>query len=231
MMLVLEPEATTPARPGGRRRLLLLVVPIVALVIASNVGDALTTTWADRHPLALVMLNARNRVLILTTNQLDAGSYYVAATFRLLLSDPLFFLLGMWYGDAAVRWAERKSPSYGGMLRTFERWFGRASYPLVFIAPNNFICLFAGAAGMRVSVFVVLNVTGTLARLYAIRWLGDAFQRPIDAVLHFFARYRLLLLVLSVAFVAFTVWNDSRRGRGDLDAALELESELEGEEE
>jgi membrane protein DedA with SNARE-associated domain len=231
MMLVLEPEANLPARPGGRRRLLLLVVPIVALVIASNVGDALTTTWADRHPLALVMLNARNRVLILTTNQLDAGSYYVAATFRLLLSDPLFFLLGMWYGDAAVRWAERKSPSYGGMLRTFERWFGRASYPLVFIAPNNFIRLFAGAAGMRVSVFVVLNVTGTLARLYAIRWLGDAFQRPIDAVLHFFARYRLLLLVLSVAFVAFTVWNDSRRGRGDLDAALELESELEGEEE
>jgi membrane protein DedA with SNARE-associated domain len=230
-MLVLEPEATTPARPGGRRRLLMLVVPIVALVIASNVGDALTTTWADRHPLALVMLNARNRVLILTTNQLDAVPYYVVATIRLLLSDPLFFLLGMWYGDAAVRWAERKSPSYGGMLRTFERWFGRASYPLVFIAPNNFVCLFAGAAGMRVSIFVVLNVTGTLVRLYAIRWLGDAFQRPIDAVLHFFARYRLILLLLSIALVALTVWNDSRKGRGDLEAALELESELEGDEE
>mgnify|MGYP006193657243 CR=1 FL=1 len=35
----------------------------------------------------------------------------------------------------------------------WERWFGKAAYPLVFIAPNNFICLFAGAAGMRIGWF------------------------------------------------------------------------------
>jgi membrane protein DedA with SNARE-associated domain len=137
----------------------------------------------------------------------------------------------MWYGDAAVRWAERKSPSYGGMLRTFERLFSKASYPLVFLAPNNFICLFAGASGMRLGVFAVLNVSGTLARLYAIRWLGDAFQRPIDDVLHFFARYRLALLALSVAIFALTVWNDRRKGKSEIGALRELESELTDDEE
>src|SRR5438105_12424822 len=99
------PDSGT-ARPGGwrpsRTQLALVVAPIVALVAAAYVGDALTTTWADRHPLLLVMLNARNRVLVLTTNQLDAFSYYLVATLRLLASDPLFYLLGRWYGAAMV---------------------------------------------------------------------------------------------------------------------------------
>ena len=47
-------------------------------------------------------MNARNRNLILVTNQLDAVSYYVVGTLRLLLSDPLFFLIGYWYGDTAL---------------------------------------------------------------------------------------------------------------------------------
>ena len=30
---------------------------------------------------------------------------------------------------------------------------GKASYPLILIAPNNYICLFAGASGMRIGSF------------------------------------------------------------------------------
>ena len=40
------PERAKPSRP----QLVLVVTPIVALVIAAYVGDALTTTWADKHP-------------------------------------------------------------------------------------------------------------------------------------------------------------------------------------
>ena len=92
-------------------------------------------------------MNARNRNLILVTNQLDAVSYYVVATVRLLLSDPLFFLIGYWYGDTALTWMEQRTKTYGSMLRQWERWFHKAAYPLVFIAPNNVICLFAGRGG------------------------------------------------------------------------------------
>ncbi|MGH9002116.1 MAG: DedA family protein, partial [Acidimicrobiia bacterium] len=183
---------------------------------------ALTTSWADRHPLALTLLNARSRVLVLTTNQLDAWSYYLAAGARLLLSDPLFYLLGYWYGDGALQWVERRSKSFGEQVRLYEKAFAKAAYPLVVLAPNPWICLFAGAAGMRLPVFFTLNITGTMARLYFIRRVGEAFEAPIGSVLEFFARYRLPLLVLSVALVAFVIWSDRRSEKSEIGALMEL---------
>lgn len=217
------PDETAPAgRRPSRRQLLLVVGPIVALVVMAYVGDALTTTWADRHPLALTLLNARSRVLVLTTNQLDAWSYYLAAGARLLISDPLFYLLGYWYGDGALLWVERRSKSFGEQVRLYERAFSKAAYPLVVVAPNPWICLFAGASGMRVGVFFGLNITGTLGRLYLIRRLGEAFEEPIGSVLDFFARYRWPLLVASVVLVLFVVWSDRRSEKSEIGALMEL---------
>lgn len=210
-----------PEKPS-RKKLALVVTPIVALIVAAYVGDALTTTWADRHPLLLVLLNARSRILVLTTNQLSAVSYYVAGTLRLLSSDPLFFLLGRWYGDAMVVWVEKRSKTFGEQIRLYERGFTRAAYPLVFIAPNAYICLFAGAAAMPVPSFFAVNIAGTAARLYLIRWLGEAFDAPIRAVLRFFNRYQIPLLVLSVALVVYVIWNDRRQGKDEIGSMLEL---------
>jgi membrane protein DedA with SNARE-associated domain len=204
----------------------LVVGALVGLVVASYVGDLLTTTWADRHPLALISLNSRNRILVLTTNRLDALSYYGVASLRLLASDPLFFLLGTWYGDAAIRWVERRWASQGEVLRWVERAFGRASYPLVFLAPNNAICLLAGASGMPVAVFLALNLSGTVARLYAIRVLGATFESPIEDLLGFFGRHRIPLLAASAVLVLLSVVADRRRGRSEIEAIRQLEDEL-----
>ena len=59
-----------------------LVAPIIVLVICAQTGDALTTTWADEHPLLLIMLNARSRILVLVTNQLDAPTFYLVGAAR-----------------------------------------------------------------------------------------------------------------------------------------------------
>ena len=104
-------------------------------------------------------------MLALTTNQLDAWSYYSIASARLLASDPLFYLLGLWYGDSAITWMEKRTQTWGQMLRQLEGWFSKAAYPIVFLAPNNYICMFAGASGMRPSLFIGLNVAGILAAL------------------------------------------------------------------
>jgi len=225
------PLDVPPRHPVGRRRLVMLIVPIVGLIIASNVGDALATTLATTNPLALVALNARNRNLVLVTNELDALSYYAVATARLLISDPLFFLLGYWYGDAAVTWMEKRTRTWGSTMRQIERWFGKAAYPLVFIAPNNVICLMAGAAGMSVAGFMLTNLAGTLVRLYLIRRLGEAFEAPIEDLLGFLAEYRIPLLVLSVVLVAATSLFEVRRGEGELEAVLHLDDDLEPGEE
>lgn len=219
-------EAGTRPRPS-RAKLAAVIVPIIGLIVATNVGDALTTSWADKHPLALIALNSRNRVLVLTTNQLDPLSYYVVAGLRLLAADPLFFLLGIWYGESAIAWIERKSPTYGELVRRAESGFGKAAYPLVLVAPNQWICLLAGAAGMSVPIFFALNILGTAGRLYLIRVLGATFEAPIDDLLGFFKDYRLPLFVASVLLVALAAWNEFRRGKGDIGALRDLEHELE----
>lgn len=215
-------ETERPARPPNRKRLALVVAPIVGLIIAAYVGDALTTTLARDHPLLLVLLNARSRILVLTTNQLDTISYYLAAGGRLLASDPLFYLLGRWYGDAMIVWVEKRSKTFGEQIRLYERAFAKAAYPLVFIMPNPYICLFAGASGMKIGSFFTLNIAGTVARLYLIRRLGEAFDEPIQSVLRFFADYRLPLFVISVALVVFIVWNDRRQGKDEISSMLDL---------
>ncbi|MET0149741.1 MAG: hypothetical protein ABWZ14_08130 [Acidimicrobiales bacterium] len=212
--------------PPSRARLWLVLGPLVILVIAAQVGDAFAPTLAVEHPLTLITLNARNRNLILVTNSLDAVSFYTVGFLRLLASDPLFYILGFWYGDAGVQWVEKRSSSFGNLLRTWEWMFQKAAWPLVAIAPNNFICLFAGAAGMTPAVFLTLNVIGTAVRLYLIRVLGEAFEKPIQAVLDFIADYRLPLTAVTVAIVVITVIADRRSGKGELTAIASIEDEL-----
>jgi membrane protein DedA with SNARE-associated domain len=222
-----DDDATAPARPRpSRRTLTMIVTPIIVLVVASWIGDASAAYLVDHHPLWLMALNARNRNLLLVTNYVDTIPYYLVGTLRLLLSDPLFYLLGYLYGDAGVKWMEAKAPTYGKLMRSAERFFSIATYPLVFLAPNNFICLFAGAAGMSIPVFLVLNVSGTIVRLYVLRVTGDIFDEPIQNVLDFIRDYRIPLIILSVLLVLLSIWNESRQGGGEIEALTHIDDEL-----
>jgi membrane protein DedA with SNARE-associated domain len=226
---------TTGHRPGRRRpskrTLSLIVTPIIVLVICGWIGDASAPYLVDHHPLWLIALNARNRNLVLVVNHVDALPYYVVGTVRLLLSDPLFYLLGYLYGDSAIRWMEKQAPTYGRVMRGAERWFGVAAYPLVFIAPNNFICLFAGASGMSIPLFLILNISGTIARLWIIQVVGNIFDEPIDNLIQFIRDYRIPLLILSFGLVALTVWSERRHGQTEIEALAHLEESLEATDE
>jgi len=228
-----DPDATShdppaaPARRGPSRRAVMLVgFPLAALVVMSNVGDALAPTLVDTHPAWLIALNARNRNLALVSNYLDAWTFYGIGIVRLLISDPLFFLLGYWYGDAAVKWMERRTKTWGQILRQFEGWFGKAAYPIIFIAPNNIFCLFAGASGMPVRAFVALNVSGTVFRLWLIRRFGEAFESPIDDFVGWIGDNRLILTAISVGTVLALVVLEARRGETEVTALTHLDDEL-----
>jgi membrane protein DedA with SNARE-associated domain len=220
--------ADRPQREPDKRTLTLLIVPIIAFTVISTIGDALATTLVDTHPLWLISMNARNRNLILATNQLDAWSYYSVATIRLLLSDPVYFLLGYWYGDTALKWIEKRTKTIGEGFRMWEGWFRRASYLFVFAAPNPYVCVFAGAASMSVGGFFAANILGTVARLYLIRRLGESFEAPIDDVLDFIKDYRIPLLIISVLLVGLMALLELRKGNGEIDALLHLEDDLLG---
>ena len=221
------PDAAPPDRRPPRWAVTLVAVPLVGMIVASNIGDAAAPDLVVSHPALLLALNARNRNLVLVTNQLDAVTYYGIGLARLVASDPLFFLLGWWYGDAAVTWMEKRTRTWGKTLRAAEGWFHKAAYPLLFVAPNQYICLFAGAAGIPVAAFLAVNVSGTLVRLYLVRRFGDAFEGPIDDVVAWIGDHRVPLLVVTVGVVLLSLALEAKKGETEVTALAHLDDELE----
>lgn len=202
---------------------------IAFAVVLGYVGDALWGSLVDRHPLALILLNAKPRYLVLTVNDLDWWTYYPVALVRLLATKPLVWLVGAWYGDRAVLWAERRSARGAGLIRWAERHFGRWGWVAVSITSNNLMCLLAGSTGFSLAWFMVLAVLGTLVRLWLIAVVGDVFSDVIDDVIGFVGDHRATVLVLSVAVVVGGLWWQRRSGTSQLDDLQSLEDALEAD--
>ena len=209
----------------------LLLTPIVVLTVVGFVADALAPALIDKRPLLQIFLNPRNRYLVLAAPQVDPLPFFVVGFVRLVLTDPLFYLLGWRYGDAALRWMERKlgEDRETGMVAMGERLFAKASYVVLVVAPNWWVCMLAGATGMRPRVFVPLNVAGTIGRLALIWWAGDVFEDQLDSILDFISRYRWWLLGISIVLVGIQVVRGRRRGSLEFESVREIESEFEEE--
>ena len=149
------------------------------------------------------MMEARNRNLILA-RAVDFVPFLVVATVRRTLSDPLYYLLGWYYGDAAVRWLEVKA-GMGSYARMMERIFRKASYPAVFLFPGAVVCALAGVVGMRFPVFLALNLAGTITAVLALKQFGDIFATPVEAVVGFFDRHLVATTAASVALVVLSI--------------------------
>jgi membrane protein DedA with SNARE-associated domain len=212
-----QPEGPTrPAEPPrpvpSRQQLWLVVAGIAALFLMNQVGNIVGPSWVNAHPLGLLVLTGLLRWQILAVNQIDPVWLFVlVGGARLLVADPLFYLLGYWYGDSAFVWIERRSTAMGDGARKLSEYFGYVSWPLVVIMPNNPVCVLAGVNRMKPVVFASLNVAGTLGRLLLIIWLGQKLQDPIDAVLDFIKEYRWYLIGLSIPVVGISVWREASR--------------------
>jgi len=218
---------TSGRRRPSRRTITLISIPMLTLWAMSLIGQALSPDLVHDHPAWLLALNPQIRYMVLVSNQLDAPTYYGVGMLRLLISDPLWFLVGFWYGDAAVEWMERRTRTWGQMLRTAQNWFGKAADPLVFLAPNNFICLFAGAARMSLRRFFILNITGTIVRLYLVRRFADLFDDVINDVLGWISDNRKYLLPVTIGLTLLSLLLEWRRGEGEGRVLAHLDEELE----
>lgn len=204
----------------------LVIGTLVAFVIASNLGNAFLSVLVNDRPLLFISLNAQNRNLALASNLLDPWSFYIVGFLRLFAPDPLFFLLGRWYGDGAIRWMERKAPTYGELLRQLEQWFDKARIPIVAFAPNNPICLFAGAAGMSWAAFLAANAVGTAVRLVLIRVFSEWFDGPLGSLREFIGEYRWPILGVSIVLVALSMLADRRGGRDGISDLAGMDEDI-----
>jgi len=210
------PNDDEPPKPS-RRTLILLIAPIVLLSTAGTIATAFTPTLATKHPLLLIALDARNRMLVLA-REVDLVPFVVVAFLRRSLSDPLFYVLGRLYGDRAIRWLEKKGGG-GGLVTLSEKWFAKASYLMVFLFPGAIVCALAGATRMRPLAFAACNLTGTLASIAAVRIFSDTISSPVEALLGFFDRNLVLTTSITVGLVVLSLVLGKVQGR--LDAGLD----------
>lgn len=202
---------------------------VITLVIANNVGNAAWASWINNRPLLLVAFNASNKYLIGTTPNTGFLEVLLVGTARLMAPDPLFYALGHLYRDRAVHWARRVFPTSGRLfdaIETGEGSFSRLLDALVFIMPNNPVCLIAGVTGMRFRRFLVLALTGTIGRIILMRFIGVVFSEQIGDLLDVVARYQRWLLAASgLAVVAYVAWQ-LRSHQGLVGGIEDLEEEL-----
>lgn len=217
------------AEPRRRIPVAVLVTPVVVLSIVGTVADALGPRLITERPLLQMFLNPRNRYLVLAAPQVDLLPFFVVGFLRLTLTDPLGYLLGRQHGDAALKWAEEKLGDDGGMIRRVERWFRKAAPLVILVMPNLYMCILAGATGMKAKVFFALNVAGTLGRLVLIWMAGDAFESELESVLGFIGDYQWWLVGLSIVVV--TLQTRKRKDQGMLETPHQIEEEIEALEE
>ncbi|MGI9578043.1 MAG: DedA family protein [Microthrixaceae bacterium] len=225
----IEPDAVlAPVRRPGWL-LPLIGASIVALVIANNIGNVVWASWIIEHPLGLLALNSSNKYLIGTTPGTGWLEVLFVSTGRLMAPDPLFYMVGYIYRDNAVHWARRVFPASGKLFDQLESdrgQFARILDALVFIMPNNPVCLIAGVVGMSVKRFLVLAVAGTIGRIILMRGIGTVFSDQIEDILEYVARYQRWLLIGSVVLVVGYVLWQLRSHKGLLGGVEDLEDEL-----
>lgn len=223
-----ESTRETRSRPG-KFVLFLTLAPLIGMTIAANIANAFFPTLLEHHPLTLVMFDPRTRNLLLVTAKVAFIAWFVAALIRRVIFDPLYFLLGRWYGDAGVRWLEKRSPDLGALLTKIEEWFPRFGPLLVAIYPHPLVCVMAGASAMRMWAFVAYNTLGNIVILAVVWQVGETAERPVAATTSFISKYSLPLTVVSFVLVAYYLLRNKSEGHSPIESVGRMEQELEDE--
>ncbi len=202
-------ERRTPAPPIPAA---VLIAPIVALGVVGLLADGFGPALALRHPLLQVMLDPKIRYLVLTAHRVALVPWFVAGFVRLAIADPLWYLLGRWYGHDATRLLERHLGA-GRVIRLVERLFSRVSWLLVIVVPDGFVCLLAGATDMPPLLVGLLDLVGTIGRLVMVLVVARALAGPVTRATDLMAGYQWWLVAVSVAIAAGQVIRVLHAGR------------------
>lgn len=221
-------DSATTSRPRPPKwKVTLVVTPIVVMTIAANIAAAFFPALIDNHPLVLVGFDARARNALLVTSEVGLASWFVVCIIRRTFFHPMYFLLGRWYGDRAIAWVNKQSPSMGQLLTQIEAWFPRFGPLIVAFYAVPVVCVLAGASKMRMLPFIAYNIIGNAIALAVLWKLGQEGHRQISAVNGFIKQYTLPLTIASIAVVGVAVLGRSKKGESPIESVGQIEDELE----
>jgi membrane protein DedA with SNARE-associated domain len=225
-MLVMESAIRPPQRFSNRTRLTLFLVPIALAFSSAQVAKAMWPTLLTEAPWTLLAMSSSTTRMLLVQPLVPAHVFFGLALARPLLLVPLYFFFGRCYGDAALRWVERKLGPDSRAIPRIEHYFRRFSYALVAWSPNGAVSVMAGATRMRARTFFLVAAIGTLVKVTAVYYLGDALSAPLHDIADFVGRYQWYLTPITFVLVAIQLVNRRRKNRLPIQTVDEFEEEF-----
>ena len=196
-----------PSNP--RTRIAVLAVPMVALAVSLYVGNALAPTLVHDAPVLLLVLSPRLRWLFLASARVDGFWFFLIPLVRATAVLTVYFLLGRWYGDRALRWLESRAGNAMRPVLWIERSFHRARVPITFLFPGNVAAMLAGADHMPAPLFFTVALASVELRVWAVRALANAFRGTLLRALDWVGDNQLWLTVASVTgVIAWVLWSN-----------------------
>ncbi len=216
-----------PRRTGGRRlperRLLVAGAILAVLYAASFVGIALTPLLVSEYPILMLLLQPTTGHILLVSARVGLVPLVVVVVLRRFAGHAVFFLLGQWYGERALRWVKGRGGSWSGPVETLEEFFARAGFVAVLLAPGTLVGLLAGASGMRRWQFAVLDLAGLLAQVLLVRFAAGVAADPLAVLVRFIDRNAGPLTVVFAVAALLWLLVRRRRGRTVVDVVEELQ--------
>jgi membrane protein DedA with SNARE-associated domain len=216
------------ARTFHKVRVLCLVAFLV-LVWAAQVYDrSFALILARDHPLVLVALDGRGHNIVLAAVRAAAVPLLAIAAVSRFVDHLLYYLLGRWAGEAALRALQQRAGRVARLVRRGEQSFARVGNLAVLVLSDRPVCVLAGAAMMSPLRFIALHLPGTVVRV----WAAVLFARSSSGVVGpWLVRLEAHATLVTIATVAVTVvWIAALAYAGRRRAPVDNNDDSKGEE-
>jgi membrane protein DedA with SNARE-associated domain len=192
---LLKDDAVAAAKPPAWLGYV-LVGCVAGIWILGFAVDAFMPQLLKANPLLLMALKPSFRYMVAASPRIDAVAFCAVGVSRLLLSDPVYFLLGWFYGNRAIAFFEE---AFGKTnIDSARRMFLRGGPLLALLFASPIVCVLAGAAKMRPRLFVTLDVIGTIVVVVLLRLFSESVEQYIEMFLRFNDRNSGWLVVLTI---------------------------------
>lgn len=208
-----SPDASSRLAPNSpdtpRRETLPKALPwvlfgiVAALTVVGNITTGAAPKLLDKHPLLLVLGAPRYRWIMAVSPKVDAVPLILISWARLLFSDPVYFLIGWYYGDKAMLFFESLLGKQ--TMTSTRRYFEKATWILSAFFAGPVICAMAGLARVNPKRFFTVDVAGTFVIAVMLRVFADRLKGPLNWLIDFNKSNSRWLLIISMSVMAIVL--------------------------
>ena len=192
----------------------LTIVAFVALVICTNVANAVWARWVDSSPAELLVLSSRQRYLALAVpNGIGVVPYVVIGTLRIAAAFVVCHLAGRAYRDDLLRLFTRYLGLTPEALDAYHQALDKAEVAVIpFFVGSNIVAVLTGIRRTHPLKLAVLLAIGIAGRLALIWWLANVFEDPLEDFLGVVQRFQWWVVIGSIVIVVLINVRNYRRG-------------------